>query len=179
VYQLAIDNANQFPEASKKIISDFYVDDLLTGTDDPAQASILCEQVSDILKQGCFPLRKWLSNVPQVLAQIPDNDINSNILTIGENENTKTLGLHWASNDDELVFDVNTNVSNEISKRSILSIISQIFDPLGLLGASIISIKILLQMIWKEKLHWDDVVPPNIQNKWLEFRNELPFINTI
>ena len=61
---------------------------------------------------------------------------------------------------DEFPFDVNVKECGDYyTKRKVLSIISAIFDPLGLLGPVIITTKIFMQQLWKKKFDWDDPLP--------------------
>ena len=51
------------------------------------------------------------------------------------------------------------------SKRSVLSQISGIYDPLGLLTPFTVTAKIMMQQLWKDDkkdLGWDDVLPKHI-----------------
>ncbi|XP_050303742.1 uncharacterized protein LOC126741390 [Anthonomus grandis grandis] len=75
--QAAIENQEIFPESCKVVLSDFYVDDLLTGENDVPGAIKLKSEISQILEKYGFELRKWVSNNPMVLGQKPiENDIN-------------------------------------------------------------------------------------------------------
>ncbi|XP_052755355.1 uncharacterized protein LOC128201692 [Galleria mellonella] len=151
---------------ARVIIEDFFVDDLITGDDDPVILSNICENVSTVLKSGCFPLRKWTFN----------HDINiktSKELAIGEYCQNKTLGLGWQVDKDELHFTTSLENKPIITKRTIMSIISQIYDPLGLLSPTIIIAKIMLQKLWLLKIDWDDVVPIDIECQWNQFLNTL------
>lgn len=58
---------------------------------------------------------------------------------ISDDKVTKTLGLIWNSDTDILQYEVNLHIpQSRTTKRSILSVVSQIFDPLGLVGPTII-----------------------------------------
>jgi len=50
-------------------------------------------------------------------------------------------------------------MSNVTTKRKMLSEISKLFDPLGLIGPIITVTKILMQGLWKINLDWDDPLP--------------------
>ena len=74
------------------------------------------------------------------------------------------------------------NLSSEdekITKRSILSQTAKLFDPLGLLGPVVVSAKIMIQSLWKSKLGWDDPIPHELKNSWVEFRNQLKLVNNL
>lgn len=65
--QLAHIERENFPVASKVALSDFYVDDLITGCD----AIQMQKDLMEMLVRGGFELRKWSSNIPMVLEHVP------------------------------------------------------------------------------------------------------------
>lgn len=160
---------------ARVITQDVFVDDLITGDDDLDNLILICQKTSDVLQSGCFPLRKWTFN----------SDVSQNKSTehfIGEHEQTKTLGLGWHNTSDELHFvtkidnyDNNTN----LTKRVMLSVISQIYDPLGLLSPAVIISKMILQKLWLSKIDWDTSVPREIANTWKHFIFTLRYLKDI
>lgn len=66
-----------------------------------------------------------------------------------------------------------------LTKRNILSAISQLFDPLGILGPIIILGKLMIQNLWKISLDWDDLVPEDIAHQWITFRDQLTVVGQI
>lgn len=60
---------------------------------------------------------------------------------------TKTLGLNWNCDEDILYYMVDSSEYTIITKRTMLSEISQIFDPLRLVSSCVI-VKIMLQRLW-------------------------------
>ncbi|CAH2108864.1 unnamed protein product [Euphydryas editha] len=95
------------------------------------------------------------------------------------NSQNKTLGLNWISDSDNLSFSINIELLEKITKRHILSVISQIFDPLGLVGPTIVEAKIIMQKLWKCKLDWDTEVPDDIKIPWISFSSKLQYLNNI
>nr|CAH7757849.1 unnamed protein product [Callosobruchus chinensis] len=177
---LAFENENMFPEASQAIRADFYVDDLLTGSNSLKELTTLCRDVSNILSQGCFELRKWISNDPRALANIHCSSSEVITLQLGSHENSKTLGLIWQPQRDVLLFKIQEQEGSvKSTMRAILSYIAQIYDPLGLLSPCTIIAKILLQRLWLQNLTWDEPVPPEIQTLWAQLRHELPSLNSL
>lgn len=66
----------------------------------------------------------------------------------------------WNSKDDTLMFEVKLKQDNKvICKRTILSQVAQLYDPLGLVAPVIIRAKLNIQELWKLNLGWDDAVP--------------------
>ncbi|XP_076384377.1 uncharacterized protein LOC143262794 [Megalopta genalis] len=145
--QLAEDEQIRFPNASRTFKEDFYVDDLLTGASTFNEAINLRNELIDLAGNGGFQLHL--------------------------SQTKKTLGVFWNPSSDSVTYAVNSFSETRLTKRLVLSQIAQLFDPLGLLGPVIIRAKIIMQDIWKSKVTWDQPIPQDIAEVWLETRNEL------
>ncbi|KAJ8912477.1 hypothetical protein NQ315_014577 [Exocentrus adspersus] len=96
----------------------------------------------------------------------------ASILTLGEHEASKTLGIKWMSQADILMYDISPmKSSTAISKRQVLADISQIYDPLGLISPCVILAKIIIQKLWSLKLAWDAPIPNDLVVEWDKFRD--------
>jgi hypothetical protein len=128
LHQITHNNMQAYPEASLIIISDFYVDDLLTGADSIEKAKRLHHEISTILGSGCFPLRKWISNEPSVLKDIRVV-APSDVLQIGPHEKTKTLGIHTKTHLHFLSASISRigNVQNALSFHALLRSLTRRF----------------------------------------------------
>ncbi|XP_015119021.1 uncharacterized protein LOC107042476 [Diachasma alloeum] len=169
----------EFPLASRVLEEDFYMDDLLTGTSTPEVAIQLQQQLSKLLMLGQFPLRKWRSNDPQILRGLQEHNKTEELFTIDKEEALKTLGLFWNAPEDILQYHVQLSQDSVNTKRQVLSRISQIFDPLELVGPVLVSGKILMQKLWSDKIDWDESLPEEIQTLWDDYYMSLPAINDI
>jgi hypothetical protein len=88
----------------------FYVDDLITGTDDVDPALSLQQDLIDMLKKGGFTLRKWLSNHPALFEHLTPEEVERKLLlSFGNEDVVKALGLLWDSTTDKLIFYVQIN----------------------------------------------------------------------
>lgn len=181
IKQLALDCRESNPKISNIIDNGFYVDDFLSGGSTIEEVIHICDQVSEILKSACFPLRKWNSNSKEVLVHVSNNHAESEShVQIGQNETVKLLGLIWSSNADELKFKITSPSDlNRATKRIVLSHIARIFDPLHLLAPCTIIAKMLLQKIWLYKLSWDDSLPVEIDQMWKKFQIALPALEQL
>lgn len=54
-----------------------------------------------------------------------------------------------------------------------------ISNPLGLIGLIIVKEKLIIQNLWQIRLGWDDPLPNNIRNEWLNYRKSLSALNTL
>ncbi|XP_049881954.1 uncharacterized protein LOC126377964 [Pectinophora gossypiella] len=98
---------------------------------------------------------------------------------MGSDTPNKLLGLGWLPTSDELCFPIDSLASAGNTKRDLLSVISRIFDPLGLLAPCIIRMKVLLQKLWLAKLSWDEPLTPDIYKRWNDLIKSLPLLNNI
>ncbi|GFV83705.1 integrase catalytic domain-containing protein [Trichonephila clavipes] len=96
---------------------------------------------------------------------------------------TKTLGLLWKPHPDSFAFNISPMTSNcdnlIVTKKSVISTIARIFDPLGLIGPVITRAKILLQSLGQLKLDWNDPLPSNLVSYWKSFIDALESINCL
>ena len=137
--------------ASKIIREDCYVDDVLSGANTVAEAIECQTQVLEMLETAKLPVHKWSSNSPEVLQRIPEADREELVNLSDDCEGVlKTLGLTWSPQRDEFAFVANHLMgdSKPPTERTVLSEISKLFDPLGLLSPVVIIAKRFLQKIW-------------------------------
>lgn len=167
--QLAYDFEGTHPRAGTVTAQDFYVDDLITGVSSVQELLQTKAQVTDILKTAGFQLTKFYSN-----ASLGQDKHQGNYGFT----NTRILELLWQPNSDLLRYQASESMIPEIiCKRTILSLITQIFDPLGLIRPIIIKAKILLQSLWQLKMDWDTAVSETFQMIWSFYYQQLHLIN--
>ncbi|GBM53571.1 hypothetical protein AVEN_60688-1, partial [Araneus ventricosus] len=179
LHQLAADEMSTSPEACKIIREHFYVDDLLTGANSVSHAKVLVSEINRVLQSGGFTLKKWASNIVDVLDSIPaESKLQKNEISIDESSSVKILGVHWNSHQDTLQIEI-TDPQEVLTKRQLLSVIARIFNPLGILSPTTIVLKILMQDLWKNQLSWDAGIPHEILKTWKTFESELSFLKDI
>ncbi|GFW33175.1 uncharacterized protein TNCV_4699911 [Trichonephila clavipes] len=147
---------------------------LLSGADKEVEAKSIIIEIQNLLKSDGFILRKWSSSHSKVLQDLDTSLLASKpIHSLGDEESKqRVLGLIWNLKTDSIQVKV---VHEEIvkTKRQLLSVIAQIFDPLGLFSPSIITLKIMLQELWKSKAFWDDPIPSSILENWNKFTKKV------
>ncbi|KAH8373131.1 hypothetical protein KR200_008257, partial [Drosophila serrata] len=115
-----------------------------------------------------FPIRKWCSNEPAALEGELEADREKMLKFNDGTDVAKTLGLYWDTSSDNLLFGFSRNVADKpATKRSILSAVAKFYDPLGLIAPIITRLKIFLQILWKDKLVWDETLPQSLHSLWL------------
>ncbi|KAH8313484.1 hypothetical protein KR067_006894 [Drosophila pandora] len=162
--QLAADHKHEFPNAAKIVLEDFYVDDVLTGANSEDELLRNRDELVQLMSCANLELGKWVSNTKRIKPK--DN-------TDSSQSPVKVLGLHWHPGEDTLSYNVNLSKDPRCTKRQVLSDVSRIFDPLGLLAPIVVQFKILFQKLWLLNLNWDDELPSKLADNWLKWRADL------
>ena len=166
--------------AAISLLTNCFVDDVLSGADDEEAAFRLYEEMVLILRDAGFELRKFLSNSPKLMSRIPpEMRGESQVISLTENIEEgegycKALGLGWLLQKDAIAY---TNLSYdenaEITKRTMSSEVARLFDPVGLISPFVMRGKILLQKTWAEKNQWDEQVKPELAREFSEWRRQI------
>lgn len=81
--QVTIEGVKRCPTAVRALLSDTYVDDIITGANTTEKARLLQSQLRDLLREGGFEARKWCSNSEEAVASVPahlrESDTNLSI----------------------------------------------------------------------------------------------------
>ena len=171
---------NEFPdvpEVVKRVVEeDMYVDDMLTSqptTNGKKDAITVITKTPEILERRKFPLTQMITNDPELLKLIPEDRRSKNVVELTPESVGRTLGLKWNILKDEFFFLFDYTPTESLTRRQLLSTLSTIYDPLGFLGCYILAGKLIFQEATRQKIEWDDVVPPDLYTKWCEFADAL------
>lgn len=173
------DNESKF---SKEVVdaarNSFYMDDLMKSTNNEESGYVLATELRQLMKLGGFNLVKFISNSNKLMKRLPKEILARPVdsIFIENSEEGKiierVLGVKWNLSDDTFTF-TSSPSKVHVTKRGILSVASSIFDPLGFIAPFVVRAKIILQELWRIKVGWDDEVPENIKNQWIEWLDEL------
>jgi len=133
----------------RAIQQDFYVDDLLSGGQNESDCYELFQNLSDELNKANLPLRKWCSNSSSAMSKMstPEKD-PTYLLSINEEDTVNTFGLTWQPSTDCFKF-VFKDFSRPVymTKRTLLSNINSVYDPVGFLTHALIRGKMFMQQL--------------------------------
>ena len=131
------------------------------------EAILLAEQLKGLVAQGGFNLTKWTSNSRDVLEHIPLEDQSKRVKerVLDAPLEDRALGVYWNVEEDELGFKVQ-EMAKPLTKRGILSMLSSVYDPLGIASPFVLGARKVMQELCRTKLGWDDQVPPVYQQQW-------------
>ena len=164
----AEDNKSEFPAALNAIKPHFYMDDYIQSLSTISEAKEVISQTTRCLKNGGFRLTKFVSNEPDVLAEISSDNKDKT------KEIIRVLGQKWnITTDDFVMFPLQQfpKDATVYTQRKKFSLVSSIFDPFGLLSPLTIRIKMVLQQIWKLVRKWDDLIPHELHHDLQKFLN--------
>ncbi|XP_015772515.1 PREDICTED: uncharacterized protein LOC107350789 [Acropora digitifera] len=180
------EHEEDYPVAAKEVKENMYVDDILTGAPDDDCAVQLKDDLCNLLSKGGFPLTKWASNSQKVMEVTPLRERAPTLMSTADPEkmcdSLKALGTSWNTQDDLLTF---TNISSILTeadprtKRSLISLYSRIFDPMGLLTPFLMVPKLLFQELWARGLDWDQSLDSDIAEAWETWKQELADVSHI
>lgn len=176
LHELDVQDGDHFPLAKNILTQAAYVDDIVFGADTEEQLLQRKQDIIGLLRSGACELSKWTSNSTIALDSVhADNRITSVSFDPRDEHSVKVLGLHWDTVSDNFAY--HTCVQGPSStKRQVLSIIARLFDPIGALGPMLLWAKCFMQLLWCNKLDWDDPLPANLLSVWQQFCLELPAI---
>ena len=173
----ADDNQKHFsPKAVNTVLNNFYVDDCLVSVGSEEEAVSLYEELCALCAKGGFQLTKWISNRRTVLAAIPQQERAAEVKDLDLDNGTlpveRALGVQWCVQSDSFKFKIMLR-DRPLTRRGILSTVSSIYDPLGLLAPVVLSAKRILQNLCRQQFGWDDVLPVNVAQEWKVWLEEL------
>lgn len=185
--RLAKDAGQRFPAAAEPVKDDFYVDDFLSGAPDVQTALQLRREVSAMLESAGLPIKKWASNSIEVLEDVPPADQAIQPWhDLQDEQSVSTLGLVWEPRSDTFGFKVQLPLPAAVlTKRTIMSYVARIFDPLGLAGPTVAKAKLFMQCLWALKstdggrFDWDQPLPARLQQEWKEFHNTIDLLRQV
>lgn len=145
-----------------------------TGFENKCYFTLLYKQLKSAFSLVKFNLRKWCSNSPELLQQIPKDECELKALVA----DVATLGVRWSSRDDDFSYNISVPLeTTPTTKRELSSEIAKLYDPLGWLSPLILSAKNILKQLWKEGGDWDDKVDSKFIRPWMKIKNELALLN--
>ena len=160
-----------------------YVDDVVLGAETVESAHKLCVESRELLQEGGFNLRKFLTNHEELQKRVSDSEgaeegRQSDTYTaavLGKSQSTlrgerKVLGVIWDTVSDQIVLRTKelASAAKQIkpSKRQVVSAISRFYDPLGILAPVTLPFKVYFQRLCKAGVTWDQQLQGDLLQEW-------------
>ena len=136
------------------MLNSFYMDDFVHSFVDEQKAQAAVHDLRQTLSKGGFCLTKFVSNSVQCFSKTPKEHCDK------EKDKHRVLGAVWDTVNDSFFHQKLAKIQEDktvYTLRKLISCIACLFDPLGIITAFLITLKIVLQDTWKERLAWDDL----------------------
>ncbi|CAH8551523.1 unnamed protein product [Dicrocoelium dendriticum] len=158
----------------------FYVDDLLISLPTVEEATQFVAQIREMLSKGGFKLCEWVNSHEGVYSAIPFTEVTGSVKPLAEASGSvnRTLGIAWDSREDAFLYQF-AIPDRPKTRRGILSAVSSIYDPLGFIAPLIMPAKLLLQMMCRDKAHWDDPITSAYEKIWSAWLSEMKALNVL
>ena len=164
VRQHAKENRDDYPLAVARILSQMYIDDIMTSLETVDEAMKARNQIRELHGRAGFKIRRWCSNRSEVLRDFLVEDRVANV-NIEESELPcmKALGVQWNAETHMFTFKLNPPQGVVYTKRGFLKKLAMLFDTLQMLAPFTIKARTALHETWLLGLGWDDEFPSDLR----------------
>ncbi|VDP96384.1 unnamed protein product [Echinostoma caproni] len=170
--QAIADNAERFSKhVTDQVYECFHVDDCLCSVNTEEEAIGLIDNLQTISYSGGFRLVKWISNEECVLRPLPPPEelrFPESLYRIKYGCLESALGVVWNITEDRIPFDLK-EFEGSPTGRKILSFAASIYDPWHILAPVLLTPKLLLQCLVRQKLEWDGLLSEKENNRWIRW----------
>lgn len=112
---------------------------------------------------------KWCTNHQELLAF--ENRVAIENSFYEQRTSLKILGVLGYQQSDCFLYKLTFFEKYFYSKQDCFSIVSKIFDPLGLIGSMVTRVKIFMQSFWLSEIDWTEPLLDFMKRKWTDFAN--------
>ena len=178
--RVADDHRLDFPEETIQTVhKNFYADDCLKSVGTTEEAINIVHKLCQLLTLVGFRLTKWISNDRKVLEAIPEGERARGVKNLDLDHSSlpveRALGIHWNTESDQFGVQIKSK-QREFTRRGLLSVVSSVYDPLGLVCPFVLRAKKIFQDECKSGKEWDDPLSPENQVRWSKWLEELPLL---
>ena len=137
----ATDSMSTNPEAASVANEKFYMNDYSDSFENFTHAIKISRDLVCLLKLGGFNLTKLVSNADEITSAMNPEESETSSSPIkeickGAEQSSHVFGLNWDHVKDTLIVSrgVDLPLDKAITQRTVLSFVSSVFDPVGLVA---------------------------------------------
>ena len=150
-----------FEDTVRALKENTYVDNLMQMGGDQEQLVKFKKESTEILENAKFPVHKWESNVGSLESENMPNP-------------SKILVHTWNKEQDTLEFPAKPFAEDQpVTKRTILSYLGAIYDPLGIVSPTMVQGKHIYRQACDEKKGWNAEVSSQLRDEWFKWTKQL------
>ena len=145
-----------------------------------SEAINLVSELKTLVAEGGFNLTKWTSNSPEVISKVPYSDRSKKAQerVLDALTDDRALGVCWRVYEDHLSFQIQ-RMDQPLTKRGILSMLSSVYDPLGLASPFVLKARRIVQNLCRTKIGWDEPIPEMEREQWIQWVSDLQAMDKI
>ena len=180
----ALISKDEFPEVYRIIMEDVYVDDCLSGDKTQDRTKQRADEIEVVMRRGGFSLKGIT-----MTGNHPLKDLSTDGCSIS------VAGMSWMSKEDLISLDVKEinfakkfrgkktdvikDVPENLTRRQCTSKVAEIFDLTGMLTPIVATMKLDLHQLVLRKLDWDDCIPENLREIWMNHFETITELNNL
>lgn len=166
-----------YPRAVEFIKQDFYMDDGFSGADSEEEVIELSQHLEKVFARMMFFLDKWKSNSQALMLYVNGTETS---VFFEEIEKQTILGMKWDLITDEFTYMLKkSDDPKKWTRRSVLSKVASIYDPLGHVEPVTLIAKSFMQELWRKTKTWDVEVPSDFVKNWIDFWEKIKLIHNV
>ena len=179
------DDQTRFPGAICKVKNNLHINDYLELSLTAEEVTRKPQYLVKMLAKGGFALTIFVSNVCSVFSTIngTENLSHGNVKALAaEDVSSHVLELEWNYRLDTLVVSRGTTPDRNriLTQRVVLSLISAVYDPIGLIAPYAVEARLRLKDIWRlSGQQCDDNFPDHIVDKFVQWIDEITKLTEI
>lgn len=177
--QNAIDEQENFPLAAMVALTDYYIDNLLSGISTREKLAQLCSEMIEMLSRGGFKLSQWCTNEPQMAERLKQDPNLERVIT----DKSDLLGMSWFPGNDKITLKISQKeykLPDRPTKAHIVGAISRVYDPTGLFAPTILIGKMIMQDFWRvQNLDWNDKAPEYLIQRYVDYEKQIEKLTDI
>ena len=163
-------HCSQQPEEVKETVQalreNTYVDNLMQTGQGSEEMKRFKTEATQVLEEVRFPVHKWESNLQEL-----ESD--------GMANPSKILGLSWDKQNDTIEVTIPQQVEEEhVTKKTILSHLGSIYDPLGILSPTTVEGKRIYREACDEKNGWNGEISDPLKKQWTKWTKQLKSVTS-
>ncbi|XP_066915532.1 uncharacterized protein [Clytia hemisphaerica] len=156
----ATENKFKYGEQAAEVLHrNFYVDDMLKSFPEDDSAISTVNNTRLMCKEGGFCLTKFHWNSRSAIKSIPSEERSKSLkdldMTTDTIPNERALDMQWCPERDVFAYKVQFK-EKPSTRRGVLSTVSSMYDPLGLISPFLLEGKKIIQEICANKHGWDE-----------------------
>ncbi|KRZ52845.1 hypothetical protein T02_1196 [Trichinella nativa] len=162
----------------------FYMDDLYWSDDNEDVVIQRSHELKTAFREACFELSKWVSNSRKVIETWPMEERASVVKELAGMDNiqlpkVKALGVAWDCGKDSLTFACRRQGEKAKTLSEVLSILTSVFDPLGIVGPFVLKGKLIMQAIWRVHPEWKAPLSEEWEARWQQWASDVKVVATV